>query len=280
MILASYISYKEFMKTDYKNWMPKDITKGFKMLTYVSGAAFLGLSSYILLRKARKKKYLKSLSIFTSLFLPLTGFLGYFAKKFEYMQDAFSFEDEDSLSWKIINYTADALDLKDGDKVLDVGCGSGALSINIAKKNSNVEVLGIDKWGTTYREFTKELCESNAQIENVNNVNFEPGNATKLNYEDETFDAVVSNYVYHNIPGNRQKYLLETFRVLKKGGQFAIHDIFIYAKYGNIGKFRQKLLDLGFEKVEFVDTTTGYPISKKEARDTMLTGSKLLVGVK
>ncbi len=268
------------MKTDYKNWMPEDITKGFKILTYVSAGTFLTLSTYILIRKSQKKKYLKWLSIFTTIFLPLSGFLGYFAKKFQYMQDAFSFENQDSLSWKIINHTADALDFNDGDKVLDVGCGSGALSINIAKKNPNIEVLGVDKWGGTYREFTKNLCESNAEIEGVNNVKFDAGNATKLDFEDESFDAVVSNYVYHNIPGNRQKYLLETFRVLKKGGQFAIHDIFVYAKYGNIGKFRQKLIDMGFEKVEFVDTTNGYPINKKEARDTMLTGSKLLVGIK
>ncbi|WP_034452752.1 methyltransferase domain-containing protein [Butyrivibrio sp. AE2032] len=57
--------------------------------------------------------------------------------------------------------------------------------------------------------------------------------ACKLDFADETFDAVTSNYVYHNIPSkDRQAILLETLRTLKKGGTFAIHDIMSKAKYG------------------------------------------------
>ena len=48
---------------------------------------------------------------------------------------------------------------------------------------------------------------------------FEEGNALFLPFADESFDAVSSNYVYHNISGHdKQKLLLETLRVLKKGG--------------------------------------------------------------
>ena len=48
----------------------------------------------------------------------------------------------------------------------------------------------------------------------------------KLDFPDESFDAVTSNYVYHNITGeDKQPLLLETLRVLKKGGVFAIHDL-------------------------------------------------------
>ena len=44
----------------------------------------------------------------------------------------------------------------------------------------------------------------------------------KLDFPDESFDAVVSNYVYHNIMGSdKRALLLETLRVLKKGGVFA-----------------------------------------------------------
>ena len=46
---------------------------------------------------------------------------------------------------------------------------------------------------------------------------------------------MVSNFVYHNIPShNRQDLLLESLRVLKKGGCFAIHDIFSGMKYGDM----------------------------------------------
>ena len=46
---------------------------------------------------------------------------------------------------------------------------------------------------------------------------FRRGNAVKLDFPDESFDAVTSNYVYHNITGkDKQQLLLETLRVLKK----------------------------------------------------------------
>ena len=67
---------------------------------------------------------------------------------------------------------------------------------------------------------------------------FRRGDATKLDFPDESFDAVVSNYVYHNIPvKDRQAVLMETLRVLKKGGTFALHDIYSKLKYGDMQAF-------------------------------------------
>ncbi len=234
----------------------------------------------IFVRKAHEQQYLPWLSILCMIFLLLAIGLFILSMKFKKMRKLFDFNDEESLSWKIINYTANALELPPGAKVLDVGCGSGALSMAVAQKNPDCTVLGVDKWGVTYKSFSKDLCEKNAAAEGLTNVSFQPDNAVSLSLPDESFDAVTSNYVYHNIQGNRQKYLLETFRVLKKGGQFAIHDLFIKSKYGNIKAFREKLLEMGFEKVEFVDTTAGRPMNKTLAKETMLTGSKLLTGIK
>lgn len=65
------------------------------------------------------------------------------------------------------------------------------------------------------------------------------GDAVKSDFPDESFDAVMSNYVYHNIPSrDRQEILLETLRVLKKGGIFAIHDIMSKQQYWSICFFR------------------------------------------
>ena len=96
----------------------------------------------------------------------------------------------------------------------------------------------------------------------------------------ESFDAVVSNYVYHNIPGDRQALLLETLRVLKKGGTFAIHDIFSKSKYGDMHSFVQKLRDMGYEDVRLIDTTDGAFMTKREALWMALSGSALLIGKK
>ena len=100
-------------------------------------------------------------------------------------------------------------------------------------------------------------------------------------FEDETFDAVTSNYVYPNIPSkDRQAILLETLRVLKKGGTFALHDLFTKQKYGDMEAFVKKLRENGYEKVELIDTTKGLFMTEKEAKRLFLQGSAILVGKK
>jgi ubiquinone/menaquinone biosynthesis C-methylase UbiE len=125
------------------------------------------------------------------------------------------------MSKQIIEGVASYVSIPDGGKGLDIGCGSGALTIACAKKNPQASFIGIDRWGKEYASFSKNLCESNSKAEGVNNTSFMQGDACKLPFEDETFDAVTSNYVYHNIPSSdRQAILLETLRTLKKGGTF------------------------------------------------------------
>ncbi|SDB33393.1 Methyltransferase domain-containing protein [Pseudobutyrivibrio sp. YE44] len=107
------------------------------------------------------------------------------------------------------------------------------------------------------------------------------GDACKLDFANETFDAVTSNYVYHNIPSkDRQAILLETLRTLKKGGTFAIHDIMSKGKYGDMQAFEKKLKDMGYEDVQLIDTTDGIFMSKWESTWMGLSGSTLLVGTK
>lgn len=115
----------------------------------------------------------------------------------------------------------------------------------------------------------------------MRNTEFLRGDALRLNFPVGSFDAVVSNYVYHNILGrDRQTILLETLRVLKKGGTFALHDIFSEAKYGNMRSFVDKLREMGYERVELIDTAKGLFLSPAEAGWMGLSGSALLVGRK
>ncbi len=89
-----------------------------------------------------------------------------------------------------------------------MGCGSGALTIAAAKRNPKASMVGCDIWSGAYRTFfSKKRCEENAKAEGARNVRFEEGNAIRLPFEDESFDAVTSNYVYHNISGHDKKKL-------------------------------------------------------------------------
>jgi ubiquinone/menaquinone biosynthesis C-methylase UbiE len=197
------------------------------------------------------------------------------------MYRAFSYDGSRQMSKQIIEGVAARVTIPDGGCGLDVGCGSGALTIACAKKNPGAQMLGVDRWGKEYASFSLPLCEKNAKAEGVKNVSFRKGDAVKLDFPDESFDAVVSNYVYHNIPiRDRQALLLESLRVLKKGGTFAIHDIMSRSKYGDIHAFVNKLRDMGYESVELIDTTKGKFMSPFESVWMGLSGSALLVGRK
>ncbi len=198
------------------------------------------------------------------------------------MYRAFSYDGKRQMSRQIIDGVAEYINLPEGGRCLDVGCGSGALANAVAKRNPQGTVTGIDRWGAEYASFSKKLCEDNAFAEGVaERTDFAQGNALKLDFPDGTFDAVTSNYVYHNIPSrDRQVILLETLRVLKKGGTFAIHDIFSKGKYGDMQSFVKKLKELGYERAELVPTDNGRFMSPWEARWMGLSGSALLVGKK
>ena len=143
-------------------------------------------------------------------------------------------------------------------------------------------MVGCDIWSGSYKsEFSKELCEGNAKLEGVENVRFEEGNAVNLPFEDESFDAVTSNYVYHNVMGaDMQKLLLESLRVLKKGGVFALNDDMKPKMYGDMEDFAQKLRDMGYQDVRLIDTAQEAFGSHRRAAMMMLGSSRLLVGRK
>ena len=170
----------------------------------------------------------------------------------------------------------------DGDgSLLDVGCGSGALSIRAALTWPESKVTGIDYWGAVYG-YGQVMCEKNAVSEGVGSqCIFQHGDANRLDFPDESFDAVVSNYVYHNITGaDKQELLLETLRVLKKGGVFALNDEMKPRLYGNIKAFAEKLRSMGYADVRIIDTAEEVFGSHRRAALMMLGYSRMLVGRK
>ena len=264
---------KNRTQADYKNWVPKGM-----IVSVAAGTAGLAAGAASLLALGKGKKAAKlGAAVCGAGALGLGAMTGWCVMAYR----AFSYDGERKLSRQIVEGTAEYVTLPDGGLGLDVGCGSGALTIACAKRNPKARMLGCDRWGAEYASFSQKLCERNAAAEGVSNVGFQNGDATALPFGDETFDCVTSNYVYHNIMGkNKQALLLETLRTLKKGGTFAIHDLMSPMRYGSMKKFRKKLYEMGYEKVELIDTTHGMFMNRGEALRLMLGGSTLLVGRK
>ena len=264
------------MKPDYKNWVPKGMVNGLIAGTVLVFVLFMlfGATDWILHGTAR---YICAVVLGVG-----TLALLFFAVWMGSLYRIFDYNGQRKLSKTIIEGVAAYVSVPDGGVGLDVGCGSGALTIESAKRNPGAQMVGCDIWSGAYKSsFTRKRCEDNAAAEGVSNARFEEGNAVALPFADESFDAVCSNYVYHNISGHdKQALLLETLRVLKKGGTFALHDIFSKAKYGDMQAFVEKLKSMGYEKVELINTADGMFMTKKEAAWMALSGSALLVGRK
>ena len=259
-------------QADYKNWLPEWLCP--------MGVAGCGVCAAVLasaLKKQRKQGVGKRCSIVAGVAMLVMTALTTWAAV---LTHAFSYRNEKGVARRILNGVSAQVKLPDGGCGLDVGCGSGALTIACAKQNPQARMVGVDLWGKNYA-YSCEVCENNARLEGVDNVAFRAGDARQLDFPNESFDAVTSNFVYHNIPAaDHQALLLETLRVLKKGGVFVIHDIMPRSKYGDMDAFAAQLRALGYKEVQLIETTNGLFTSRGKAMLMRMNGAKLLIGKK
>ncbi len=141
-------------------------------------------------------------------------------------------------------------------KLLDIGCGSGALGIMAAKCEPKVLVTGVDSWRSTW-DCSQAQCEANAEAEGVaQHVSFRKEDAAKLPFMDGTFDVAVSAFAFHDVRTQKDKKALvaEALRVVKSGGVFVFQDT-LYDKqvYGDTDAF-MKSLEPYVSEIHLIDT--------------------------
>jgi 2-polyprenyl-3-methyl-5-hydroxy-6-metoxy-1,4-benzoquinol methylase len=101
--------------------------------------------------------------------------------------------------------------LKPGMRVLEVGCGVGTESVFMAIRGMNVSAVDLS-------ENAIALSKQLAAFYGVN-ADFQQGDATKLTFPEQTFDAVCDQGVFHHLKDEeRDVYAKELARVLKPGG--------------------------------------------------------------
>jgi ubiquinone/menaquinone biosynthesis C-methylase UbiE len=104
-----------------------------------------------------------------------------------------------------------------GDRVLDIGCGGGQHTVELANQRPDVRLVGLD----LSAEFVRRARQRASAAQLGSRVEFVKGNALALPFEAEEFDHVYSIGSIKHWPDMAQG-LAECLRVLKPGGQLLV----------------------------------------------------------
>ena len=111
--------------------------------------------------------------------------------------------------------------IKPGDQVLEVGCGTGSLTLPAKRKAGPTgKVNGIDQIPQMI-ELSRQKAERAGE-----DITFQTGSIDDIPFPDSQFDVVLCSFmIFHMSEGTRRKGLKEIWRVLKPGGQLLVLDL-------------------------------------------------------
>ena len=122
---------------------------------------------------------------------------------------------------KLRQATIDLARIQPGERILEVGCGTGTLTL-AAKKVTGPQgqVVGIDIAPDMIATAQQKAKKAGLDVQ------FRVGRIEAIPFPDGQFDLALSSLMLHHIPGDdaKQKGLKELFRVLKPGGRILIVD--------------------------------------------------------
>jgi ubiquinone/menaquinone biosynthesis C-methylase UbiE len=153
--------------------------------------------------------------------------------------------------------TLDLARLQPGEQALDVGCGTGTLALEAARRIGPAgRVCGIDPGAQQIARARAKAAKRNTPVE------FQIGVIEQLPFPDQTFDVVFSTLMMHHLPAPlKRQGLAEIARALKPGGRLVIADFTrkqgrhgrakgFHAGGSSMAELASLLADMGFDNVK------------------------------
>jgi ubiquinone/menaquinone biosynthesis C-methylase UbiE len=129
--------------------------------------------------------------------------------------------------------------IQPGMRLLDLGCGTGTLTILIKQTQMEADVVGLDGDAAVL-----EIARSKANMAGMK-ITLDQGMAFQLPYPDNSFDRVLSSLMIHHLTtDNKQRAMYEIYRVLRPGGELHIVD------FGKPRRFYARLISLIMRRLE------------------------------
>lgn len=142
--------------------------------------------------------------------------LNHVAWLYDPLVEKMSFGRERRFREKTIRY----MDIQPGQQILDIGCGTGSLTLMIAAELEDLEVIGIDAAPKMIAIAQKKAKRQKSAAR------FEVQIAEDITFDNKKFDIVVNSMFCHHIDHElKKKAFAEMFRVLKPGGLLVTADI-------------------------------------------------------
>jgi ubiquinone/menaquinone biosynthesis C-methylase UbiE len=112
--------------------------------------------------------------------------------------------------------------IKPSNHVLDIGCGTGTLVVELKRQHGAARVVGLDPDPKALRRARLKAARAAVSVQ------LDQGFADELPYEQDSFDRVISSFMFHHLNEPERKNMLkEVLRVLKPGGSFHFVDFIV-----------------------------------------------------
>jgi cyclopropane fatty-acyl-phospholipid synthase-like methyltransferase len=130
---------------------------------------------------------------------------------------------------RVWEHELDQLCLRGDERLLDLGCGRGAVLIAAAERLPSGRVVGVDLWRRQDQSGNDiDVTRTNTETAGVaDRVELHTADMTELPFADNSFDVVTSALAIHNIrtTAGRHRALDEALRVLRPGGRLLVADV-------------------------------------------------------